>query len=138
MSIGKESMHWTRSPRGKLRTALVLALATMALRAFATEVPSANDRFDPRTCAMPVKPAAAQAEHRSGAVMLAILIGADGTVQKTRIVQSSGHADLDEATRAGFARCTFKPGKVDGVPTAAWQMIKYIWSPEDSTEPAQP
>lgn len=67
--------------------------------------------------------------------MLALLIGADGTVQEAKIVKSSGHADLDNAARSGMAQCTFKPGTVDGVPTAAWQMVSYIWSQDGAPAP---
>lgn len=58
-----------------------------------------------------------------------LLIGTDGRVKRTRLLKSSGHADLDEATRTGIAQCIFTVGTVDGVPTEAWQALEYVWTP---------
>jgi bla regulator protein BlaR1 len=85
---------------------------------------AASASFD---CAMPVWPPGALDAQKTGTVTLALLIGADGTVRQSKIVASSGHADLDQAARQGISLCHFRPGEVHGKPAAAWMQMQYVW-----------
>lgn len=77
----------------------------------------------------PVWPAEALRDKRAGTVTLAFLIGADATVLESKVAQSSGHADLDEAARVGLAVCKFRPPAVDGKPVQGWVAVRYNWVP---------
>nr|WP_315222635.1 energy transducer TonB [uncultured Duganella sp.] len=77
---------------------------------------------------MKVWPDGATAADKTGTVTLSFLIGADGKSKASKIVKSSGHAELDEAARTGIEKCTFKPGTLDGNPVEAWMMMQYVWT----------
>ncbi len=62
-----------------------------------------------------------------GTVHLKFLIGADARVLESMVEHSSGFPRLDEAARAGLAKCQFKPGTVDGRPEPSWASMKYTW-----------
>ena len=55
------------------------------------------------------------------------LVGAGGAVLETTLRKSSGDSSLDEAARTALAKCTFKPGTVDGKPTEQWTEVQYVW-----------
>ena len=82
----------------------------------------------PRDCSKPEWPKGALEAKQSGTTTLALLIGADGKVERSKITKSSGHDELDEAARVGIAKCTFDPGMKDGKPVAAWMQMQYVWT----------
>lgn len=82
---------------------------------------------DAGACAKPEYPRAALRNEETGTVTLAFLIGADGTVQDSRVERSSGHRRLDEAARAALSLCRFTPATVDGRPEPAWARLEYVW-----------
>lgn len=82
----------------------------------------------PRDCSKPEWPKGALEAKQGGTTTLALLIGADGKVERSKITKSSGHDGLDEAARAGIAKCTFDAGKKDGKPVAAWIQMQYVWT----------
>ncbi|MCA8957735.1 MAG: energy transducer TonB [Planctomycetes bacterium] len=49
-----------------------------------------------------------------GTVVVLLAVGADGTVRTAQVVESSGHACLDEAARISLASWRFTPGSRDG------------------------
>lgn len=51
-----------------------------------------------------------------GTVMVEVLVGVDGTVQRVGIKRSSGFDRLDQAALSAVRRWRFVPGKVAGVP----------------------
>jgi periplasmic protein TonB len=55
-----------------------------------------------------------------GKVVVRVLIGADGTPQKSELKQSSGYDRLDQSALAYVMKCRYVPGKVGGVPQAMW------------------
>jgi hypothetical protein len=59
---------------------------------------------------------------------VALLVRADGTVERSAILVSTGYPDLDRATHVGFEKCTFKPTIDHGEPMAAWRPVIYIWT----------
>lgn len=80
------------------------------------------------SCERPKYPAEALARDIQGTVTLGFLVDADGAVRETALRQSSGDSSLDEAARTALARCTFKPGTVDGKPRAQWADVQYVWT----------
>lgn len=104
-----------------------IAMATL----FAAAPASAADKSataDLRSCARPKYPAAALKARREGMVMLAFLVGADNKLVESKVENSSGHDDLDEATRAALTKCTFEAASQDGKPVQEWTHVKYVWS----------
>lgn len=80
------------------------------------------------TCAKPDYPLASLRAGQVGAVVLAFLIGSDGTVKDAKLVTSSGFPLLDMAAQDGVRRCRFKPSRVDGKAVEAWMKMQYVWS----------
>lgn len=116
----------------KLLGTAVAALATSMFASPAIAAGNAGEmsvaRADLFSCSKPVWPAAALAEKRQGTVSLVFEIDAAGKVARSRVEQSSGHADLDEAAREGIAKCAFYPGTENGKPIQSGMQIKYVWT----------
>ncbi len=79
------------------------------------------------SCEKPDYPSASKRLEEEGTVQLKFLVGVDGKVLESAIEKSSGFRRLDEAARAGLAKCQFKPGTVDGKPQQSWASMKYTW-----------
>lgn len=129
--------------------AAVAAMATMATMAVLPGAvlaeardggaPAASTRAvaDFSKCAKPAWPAEALRREQQGRVTLAYRIGADGSVEESKVTKSSGYPLLDEAARFGLAKCTFKPATVDGKPQSAWMHMQYVWTLEQgANDPA--
>lgn len=84
-------------------------------------------RYD--SCARPVYPEEALAQKHEGTVTLRFLVGADGKVKDARVMRSSGYPALDEAARAGIAKCSFHPALAEGKAVEAWTLVQYVWTP---------
>lgn len=82
-------------------------------------------QFD--SCERPKYPAEALARDIQGTVTLGFLVSAEGAVRETTLRKSSGDTSLDEAARTALAKCTFRPGTVDGKPTEQWTEVQYVW-----------
>ncbi len=78
-------------------------------------------------CEKPEYPSASRRLEEEGTVHLRFLVGVDGKVIQSEIEKSSGFKRLDEAARAGLAKCQFRPATVDGKPEQAWASIRYTW-----------
>ena len=78
-------------------------------------------------CEKPDYPSASRRLEEEGTVSLRFLVGVDGKVIQAEVDKSSGFRRLDEAARAGLAKCHFKPATVDGKPEQAWASMKYTW-----------
>jgi D-alanyl-D-alanine endopeptidase (penicillin-binding protein 7) len=113
---------------------LGLALACMSIYAEATAadkaVRSTPARINLSSCAKPAWPQGAIAAQRTGTVTLSFLVGADGKAKQSSIRKSSGHPDLDEASRGGIEKCIFKPATRAGKPVEALTMLQYVWTLE--------
>lgn len=68
----------------------------------------------------PPYPALSKRLGEQGKVVVRVLIGTEGTAQKTEIKQSSGFDRLDQAALATVLRWRYVPGKRAGVPEAMW------------------
>ena len=83
-------------------------------------------------CAKPVWPVESLRRGQQGTVTMAFKIGADGSVEESKVVTSSGHPMLDEAARFGIAKCQFKPGTAGGKPASPWRQMQYVWTLDHS------
>lgn len=88
-------------------------------------------------CPLPKWPTESLRRNQTGAVMLSFLIAEDGSVVDAKIVESSGYPLLDEAAMEGLRPCKLRPKIKDGVPTAAWVKMQYIWTLEDAEPPTK-
>jgi bla regulator protein BlaR1 len=113
---------------------LGLALACMSIYAEATAADKAARKtqalVDFTSCAKPVWPDGAIAAQRTGTVTLSFLVGADGKAKQSKVRKSSGHPDLDEASRTGIEKCTFKPATLAGKPVESITKMQYVWTLE--------
>jgi len=78
-------------------------------------------------CDKPEYPSASKRMEEEGTVGLRFLVGTDGRVIQSEVEKSSGYKRLDEAARAGLAKCLFRPALMDGKPEQAWTTIQYVW-----------
>jgi protein TonB len=81
-------------------------------------------------CAKPDYPVSAARNGDTGTVTLALLVGSDGKVQDARVQKSSGHRELDRAALKALSLCQFKPAMNNGVASAGWGQIAYVWTLE--------
>ena len=78
-------------------------------------------------CSPPQYPRRSLDKGEEGLVVLKFLIGLDGAVKQSVLVQSSGFSRLDEAAKSAFSKCRFIPGKVNGAPAPAWVRQPFRW-----------
>lgn len=79
------------------------------------------------TCNKPDYPRQSRRNEEAGTVTLSFLIGVDGQVIDSKIVNSSGFDKLDLAARTALGKCKFKPGSTDGKPEQSWMQVQYVW-----------
>jgi periplasmic protein TonB len=85
---------------------------------------------DANACATPAYPVSAARNGETGTVTLALMVGADGRVQQSRVQNSSGSRELDRAAVNALSLCQFKPAMNAGVAEAGWAQIAYVWTLE--------
>ena len=85
---------------------------------------------DANGCAKPDYPVNAARNGDTGTVTLALMVGADGRVQGSRVQKSSGSRELDRAAVNALSLCQFKPAMNNGSAEAGWAQIAYVWTLE--------
>ncbi|UUZ51337.1 energy transducer TonB [Massilia sp. B-10] len=65
--------------------------------------------LDPSDCAKPEFPARWLNEGDNGNVVVAFLVGTDGKVLDSKLVESSGYPRVDRASIRAVTSCKFKP-----------------------------
>lgn len=108
-------------------TAPALAFASPAAPSRAQAPARTPASVSAAQCEKPAYPTASRRMEEEGTVSLRFLVGVDGLVIQSEIEKSSGFRRLDDAARAGLAKCRFQPATVDGVPEQAWASMKYTW-----------
>ncbi len=68
-------------------------------------------------------PLSAQLKKLEGEVGIAVFVNPEGRPEQTELVQSSGHAELDEAALKFTQNLIFEPGALDGKPIGAWTKL---------------
>ncbi|MDZ7855836.1 energy transducer TonB [Sphaerotilus sp.] len=95
----------------------------------------------------PLVPMRTRVEYRrrdgppSGTVVLRMLVDESGRVVRSAVLQSSGHAGLDESALHAAREARFAPHRVNGVATAVTVLTPmHFGQPSQSqgTEPAAP
>jgi D-alanyl-D-alanine endopeptidase (penicillin-binding protein 7) len=82
------------------------------------------------SCAKPSWPDGAVQRNEQGTVTLGFEVGSDEKMKNSKVLKSSGFADLDEAARGAIAKCTFKAATQAGKPVASALKVQYVWSLE--------
>ncbi|NRR29444.1 TonB family protein [Oxalobacteraceae bacterium] len=79
------------------------------------------------TCRKPSYPPESLSRGDVGEVRLTFLIGIDGRVVESKVINSSGHVLLDQAAQAALLTCQFSPALKDGAPVESWAPVAYVW-----------
>jgi protein TonB len=75
----------------------------------------------------PPYPAAARRLGEQGAVLVRVLVGADGRAERVEIASSSGSSRLDEAALASVRRWLFAPANAGAGPVASWTTLRIVF-----------
>lgn len=106
------------TPKAASAPAAIAAVAPTASSPPRIELPSSGADYlqNPK----PAYPALSKRLGEQGKVLVRILIGVDGTAQKTELKQSSGYDRLDQTALATVLRWRYVPGTRAGIPEAMW------------------
>jgi protein TonB len=100
----------------------LIAISTLSNPASAA--PAAS-RLNNANCEVPSYRTSWQDDELQGAVKLAVLVDANGKVQDTKVISSSGVAALDKASLRAGASCKFQPASNGSDPV--WAQVQYNW-----------
>lgn len=110
---------------GKLHAAaLALALSMTGIAAHAAETAALPAS---ESCGIPDYPAAWIDDGVEGTVRVALMVDADGSVKKGKVVGSSGYRELDKASLRAGANCKFGAKAKDSSRTPGWITVQYQW-----------
>ncbi len=85
-------------------------------------------RIDAQHSREPEYPPQSRRLGEQGSLVLQVLIGVDGRVVQSKLVQSSGFDRLDQAALEGIKNdYRFFPGTIDGAPQPMWFTFKFTW-----------
>jgi len=85
-------------------------------------------RIDAGHSREPEYPPASRRSGEEGSLILQVLVGADGRVTDSKLVQTSGFDRLDQAALEGVkGNYRFVPGTVDGKPAPMWFTFRFTW-----------
>ena len=101
-----------------------LLLAVTSASVFAAEVKSP---FDTKNCDMPAYPDKSLSQSEEGMVKLQFLTDTTGKVVDAKVVQSSGHRSLDNASLNAVKECNFKPVAMAQSVAKNWNNISFVW-----------
>lgn len=73
----------------------------------------------------PIYPESARAKHEIGAVVLKVLVGADGKPKQFMIFKSSGYKDLDDAVMTAAKASTYNPATRGSTPVIGFYDVTY-------------
>lgn len=86
---------------------------------------------------MPAYPAESVAKREEGDVLVELCVASTGRVETAKLVKSSGHDRLDEATMQGLQLAQFQPATLNGEPVRVCEyLLAYRWGlPQPETSP---
>jgi len=88
--------------------------------------------LDGKQCKFPEYPKSALRKDQEGLDIVGVQVDQNGAVLDTKILLSSGSADLDQAAQAAFRKCAYQPGMVNDQPVTMWMQVQYLWSIDPS------
>ena len=95
-----------------------------------SSAPGSPHIVDFRTC-RPIYPTSSARSHATGTSSFALLVDADGQVQRARITQPNGddlvHQLLDMSALVALSNCQIVAGTLDGRPAARWFNLRFEW-----------
>ena len=80
---------------------------------------------DVQACSKPDYPARWINDGTSGNVVVDVLVGPDGTVLESKVVQSSGYRLVDHASVRAVEHCKLKVSSTQASPS--WSRLMYAW-----------
>jgi protein TonB len=104
------------------RYSAVAASLLLCLAAGGARAADAAPKLDTQQCEKPDFPTRWHNEGDGGNVVVAFLVGANGKVIESKIVESSGSQRVDRASAKAGERCTFGP-----VAAPTWAKVRYTW-----------
>lgn len=119
-----------RAP-ASLRFMAVILLACAVNLATAEET---TNRVQTKPCDKIQYPPESIRLHEEGITEIGFLIGTDGLVKKTVILNPSGSATLDRAPQEILSTCVFRPVTWNGQPIPVWASVSYHWFLEDDPD----
>ncbi len=108
---------------------LALCAAVLSLSAAAMPAAAAGSsvaRVDASACDKPYFPERWMHDVDGASVIVGYLVGSDGKVVDSKIVQSSGYLHIDRASERAGARCRFVRAS-GAAADAVWTKVKYSW-----------
>lgn len=90
-----------------------------------------------KSCAKPEWPKESLRREETGKVKLEFLIGLDGKVLESKVLESSGHPLLDLAAQDGLAKCEFTPPASVGRTEPTRTQVQYVWTLQGSARSAE-
>lgn len=86
---------------------------------------SVDTSVDAQACNKPAYPSRWVDQGASGNVVVDVLVGTDGTVLESKLVQSSGYRHVDRASVRAVEGCKLKLSSAQAAPS--WSRVKYEW-----------
>ncbi len=112
---------------------LAAALSLTGGAALAEETRFKQPLIDAAQCTLPGYPKPALRRGEEGLVIVGVQVDESGAVLDTKILLSSGSADLDRAAQTAFRKCRHTPATVDSRPVTMWGQVQYVWTMEPSS-----
>lgn len=108
---------------------IIRSIAAVALIALSTINPASaanTSRLANADCDVPQYRNSWQDDELQGNVKLNVLVDAQGNVQDTKVISSSGSSALDKASLRASTSCKFKPATSNGA-EPVWAQVQYKW-----------
>lgn len=112
-----------RVPASRRFMALILLACTVNLAA--AQEPA--NRVQTKPCDKIQYPPESLRLNEEGITEIGFLIGTDGIVKKTVILNPSGSATLDRAPQEILSTCVFRPVTSNGQPIPVWASVVFNW-----------
>lgn len=123
-----QALNWKAAVPLLALAGACLGIYGQAVAADTTPPADRNAQADFASCSKPVYPPASLQAKETGTVRLSFQISAEGKVEDSSVVHSSGYPALDEAARSGIAKCSFKPALAGGKQVASRAQMQYVWT----------
>jgi protein TonB len=107
---------------------IIRSIAALSLIALSTINPASAatpTRLANADCDVPAYRNSWQDDELQGNVKLSVLVDAQGNVQDTKVISSSGSTTLDKASLRASTSCKFKPASNGAEPV--WAQVQYKW-----------